>query len=332
MGIDAARLSFQIGVNRLTAICTVLKPVDSSDLGFTLMHEHVLITSAGLKDVYPGLIPRELAIKEGTRRLKEVKAEGVKTIVDLTTMDLGRDVTVIQDVARASGVNIICATGTWLDIPRSFQMADPDDIAKLYTREIEEGIEGTGIRAGVIKVATDIGGVTPAGEVILRAAARAQKATGVPIITHTWSPERVGDQQIAIFEDEGVDLDRVCVGHSNDTTDMEYLTGLFKKGVWVGMDRFPSYRVDLPDWRERTRTIKALIDAGWAERLMVSHDDPMTMLIARKEVFAERIKRNPDHICFIPRKMLPYLRELGGTEEQVRQITINNPARFFGGK
>ena len=300
-------------------------------MGFTLMHEHVLITSAGLKDVYPEFVPRELAIEEGTRRLKEVKAEGVSTVVDLTTMDLGRDVTVIAEVARASGMNIICATGTWLDIPRSFQMADPSDIAKLYIREIEEGIEDTGIRAGVIKVANDIGGVTEAGEIILRAASRAQKATGVPIITHTWSPERVGDQQIAIFEDEGVDLDKVCVGHSNDTTDIDYLTGLFKKGVWVGMDRYPSHREGVPDWRVRTETLMKLIDEGWSNRLMVSHDDPMTMLIAPKAVFDERIIRNPDHICFIPRKMLPYLRELGATNEHLHQITVENPSKFFGG-
>jgi phosphotriesterase-related protein len=211
-------------------------------------------------------------------------------------------------------------------------MADPDDIAKLYIREIEVGIEGTGIRAGVIKVANDIGGVTSEGEIILRAAARAQKATGVPIITHTWSPERVGNQQIAIFEEEGVDLGRVCVGHSNDTMDMEYLTGLLEKGVWVGMDRFPGYRPALPDWRERTQVLKRLMDAGWSERLMVSHDDPMTMLIAPKPVFAQRIKQNPDHICFIARKMLPYLKELGASEKDVQQLVVRNPARFFGGK
>jgi phosphotriesterase-related protein len=316
----------------LATVNTVLGPVDTSKLGFTLMHEHVLITSAGLKDVYPEFVPRELAVREGTRRLKEVKKEGVSTIVDLTTMDLGRDVTVIREVAQASGVNVICATGTWLEIPRAFRMADPDDIAKLYIREIEVGIEGTGIRAGVIKVANDIGGVTPEGAIILRAAARAQKATGVPIITHTWSPERVGDQQIAIFKEEGVDLDRVCVGHSNDTMDMEYLTGLLEKGVWVGMDRFPGYRPALPDWRERTQVLKRLMDAGWGERLMVSHDDPMTMLIAPKSVFAQRIKQNPDHICFIARKVLPYLKELGASEKDVQQLVVRNPARFFGGK
>ena len=124
-------------------------------------------------------------------------------------MDLGRDIRAIEQVSNESGVNFIVATGTWLDIPRSFAAAEPDDIAALYTREIEVGIEGTGIKAAVIKVANDIGGVTEAGETILRAAARAHKATGVPIYTHTRAPERVGDQQVRIFEDEDIDLHQV---------------------------------------------------------------------------------------------------------------------------
>lgn len=240
----------------MPAIATVLGNLDTSKMGFTLVHEHVLITSAGLKDVYPEFIPRDAAIAEAIRRLTEAKAEGISTIVDLTTMDLGRDIRVIEAASRGSGVNIVCATGTWLEIPRAFRTAEPDDIARLYVREIREGIEGTGIRAGVIKVAHDIGGVTEAGEIILKAAARAQKETGVPIITHTWAPERVGDQQVRVFETEKVDLNRVCVGHSNDTADLDYLTGLLKNGVWVGLDRYPTHRPDVPDWRARTRVLR----------------------------------------------------------------------------
>ncbi|MBI4220395.1 MAG: hypothetical protein HY682_09650 [Chloroflexi bacterium] len=312
-------------------VMTVLGPIDTARMGFTLVHEHILLTSAGLKDTYPEFIPRQAAIDEGSRRLKEAKGEGIATIVDLTTMDLGRDVRVLETVSRASGVNVICATGTWLEIPRAFRLADPADITRLYVREIQEGIEGTSIRAGVIKVANDVGGVTEAGEVILRAAARAQKSTGAPIITHTWAPERVGEQQIRVFESEGADLNRICIGHSNDTTDLGYLTGLLEKGVWVGFDRYPSHRPDVPDWRVRTETLKKLMDAGWTGRLLLSHDDPMTMLITTKALFAERIKRNPDHICFIKRRVLPYLKDLGATDAELRQLVVDNPKRFFEG-
>jgi phosphotriesterase-related protein len=314
-------------------VTTVLGPIDTAKMGFTLSHEHVLISSAGIPHVYPEFIPRRAAVQEAIRRVSEAKSEGIQTIVDLTTMDLGRDIRAVEYVSRVSGVNIIAATGTWLEIPRVFRTADPDDISRLYIREIREGIDGTGIKAGVIKVANDVGGVTEPGEIILRAAARAQKATGVPIITHTWAPERVGDQQVRIFEGEGVDLNRVCVGHSNDTTDLEYLTGLLKKGVWLGMDRYPSHRPDVPDWRQRTQTLKALLDAGHGDRILLSHDDPMTNLMQPLAARAERIKRNPDHICFIKRHVLPYLKELGATDAQVRQLVVANPRRFFeGGK
>ena len=199
----------------MPSINTALGPVEISELGFTLSHEHLLISSAGIGQIYPEFIDREAGIAEGIRQFKEAKAEGVDAVIDLSTMDLGRDIRATEQVSSESGVNFIVATGTWLDIPRSFAAAEIDDVAALYTREIEEGIEGTGIKAAVIKVANDMGGVTEAGEKILRAAARANKATGTPIYTHTFAKERVGYQQVQIFEDEGVDLKSVCVGHTS---------------------------------------------------------------------------------------------------------------------
>lgn len=297
-------------------------------MGFTLSHEHLINSSAGIQTTYPEFIDREAGIAEGIRQFKEAKAEGVDTVIDLTTMDLGRDIRAIEQVSRESGVNFIVATGTWLDIPRSFAAADPDDIAHLYTREIEAGIEGTGIRASVIKVANDAGGVTPAGETILRAAARAHKATGVPIYTHTRAQERVGEQQVRIFEDEGVDLNRVCVGHSNDSTDLGYLTGLLDRGVWLGLDRYPSRD---PDWQERTRVVKQLIDDGYGDRLMLGHDNSVAQTIASKARMIERARSNPDGYLFITRNVLPHLRELGATEEQVGALMTGNPGRYFAG-
>ena len=221
----------------MATINSVLGPLDTANLSFTLSHEHVLTASAGIQQVFPEFIDRQGTIEAGVTQFQQVYAEGVRTMVDVTTMDLGRDIRLLEEVSRRSGVQIIAATGIWRDIPRVFWGATPDMIAPLFIREIQEGIEGTGIRAGVIKVANDMGGVTAEGEIILRAAARAHKATGVPISTHTWAPERVGEQQVAIFEDEGVDLNRVYVGHSNDTPDTEYLLGLLRRGVWLGLDR-----------------------------------------------------------------------------------------------
>ena len=216
---------------------------------------------------------------------------------------------------------------------RVFWGATPDTIASLYVREIEEGIEGTGIKAGIIKVATDKGGVTPAGEITLRAAARAQQKTGVPITTHTWAPERVGEEQVRIFLEEGVDLDRVYVGHSNDTTDLDYLTGLLRRGAWLGLDRTPGGLTEgTPDWQGRTETVKRLIDAGFADRILLSHDASVNMVYYGVQAMEDGERHNPDGFLFITRHVLPRLREMGVPEETITRIMVDNPRRFFEGR
>jgi phosphotriesterase-related protein len=311
----------------VSIVNTVLGPRDSSELGFTLSHEHILLSSAGIQDVFPEFIPRDFAIEEGIRQLSEAKAEGVDTIVDLSTMDLGRDVRVIEAVARGSGVNAIVATGTWRDIPRSFAEATPEEIAPLYIREIEVGIQETGIKAGVIKIANEPE-VSEAGEIIVRAAALTNKATGIPIYTHTFAANRVGDRQVEIFEDEGVDLNRVCIGHSNDSTDMGYLTGLLDKGVWLGLDRYPGRDVT---WQERTEVLHKLIENGYGTRLMLSHDWSVAATMMPKERLATRPLDNPDNYLFITRNVLPMLLELGTSQAQVDDLMINNPRHYWEG-
>ena len=316
----------------MTAVNTVLGSIDTSQLGFTLSHEHVGTNAAGLRHTYPDFIDRSGMIEQAATALKEAYVEGLRTMVDVSTFDLGRDVEMMAEVSRASGVHIIAATGNHLAVPRPFGDVSPDVIAPLYVKEIEQGIEGTGIKAAIIKVANDVGGVTPEGEIILRAAARAQKATGVPISTHTWAPERVGEQQVRIFEEEGVDLNRVYVGHSNDTMDTGYLIGLLEKGVWIGLDRYPGGRTPAtPDWEGRTDTVKKLIDAGFGHRIMLGHDWSVTLSIASRQIQEDRQNYNPDGYLFITRKVLPRLRELGATEEQISQIMVDNPRRFFEG-
>jgi phosphotriesterase-related protein len=316
----------------MAPINTVLGPRDTSQLGVTLAHEHVAVTSAGIPHVFPEFIDRAGTIERGVEELGEASVEGLRTIVDVTTFDLGRDVRLLEEVSRRSGVQIICATGTWRDIPRAFWNADPDRIAPLYIREIEAGIENTGIKPGIIKVANDAEGVTREGEIVLRAAARAHRATGVPISTHTWAPARVGEQQVRIFEDEGVDLSRVYVGHSNDTTDLDYLLGLLRKGVWLGLDRYPGRQTDVtPDWEGRTETAKRLIDAGFAQRIMLGHDRSVTLAHASAEQIEARRRANPYGYRFILRTVLPRLRELGVSEETILEIMVENPRRFFEG-
>ncbi len=316
----------------MTVINSVLGPLDTADLGFTLSHEHVLETSAGLQQVYPEFIDRDRGIRKGVEALKEAYEAGVRTIVDVTTFDLGRDVKLLEQVSRESKIHIICSTGIWLDIPRAFWYATPDMIAPLFIKEIEDGIEGTGIKAGVIKVATDVGGITAPGEIVLRAASKAQRATGVPISTHAWALERAGEAQIRVFQEEGVDLNRVYIGHSNDSTDLDYLLNLLELGVWVGLDRLPAgHRPGTPNWETRTTIVKKLIDAGFGHRIMLSHDWQVTLWVSTIEMLESRRKYNPDGYNFISRKVLPRLRQLGISDDVIYQIMVENPRRFFEG-
>ena len=179
----------------MPTVNTVLGPVDVDDLKFTLMHEHVMVSSAGIPHTFPELIDTDRFVTLSVQALKEAAADGVNTYVDVTTMDLGRDVVVLQRLAEQSEVHIIPCTGIWLDIPRAISRITPEELARVFIREIEVGIEGTGIKAGIIKVATSEEGVTPANDIVLRAAAMTCNETGVPISTHTAAMAKVGNDQ-----------------------------------------------------------------------------------------------------------------------------------------
>ena len=314
----------------MATVNTVLGPVDSASLGFTLSHEHIIVSAAGMSHTYPEFHDRQGTIDDAVVALKEAYDGGLRTIIDMTTFDLGRDVRLLEEVSRRTGVNIILATGSHRTVPRVFWNVSPDDIAPLYVKEIEEGIEGTGIKAGVIKSASDRGGMTDHEEINLRAVARAQNQTGARISTHTWSPDRVGEQQILVLEEEGVDLSRVYIGHSNDDTDLDYLLGMLRKGVWLGLDRFPGGRVSgTPGWQKRTEMVKALIDAGYGHRIMLAHDHSIPRSQPTRQLRDERQNYNPDAYQFISRRVLPYLSDLGASDQDIDRIMVENPRSFF---
>jgi phosphotriesterase-related protein len=223
----------------MTAIVdTALGAVATSALGPTLMHEHIVTRSPGVQENWPHLWDRASIVAIAERKMADLHARGIRAIVDLTTVDLGRDIGLIVEVARRSRVHVIVATGVWWMPPRYFSGHGVDEVAALFIRDITQGIGTSGVKAAIIKCATDTAGVTPVIETILRASARAQKATGVPISTHTWAAGRTGLAQQAIFAQEGVDLRRVIIGHSGDSEDLDYLRGFMERGSTIGMDRF----------------------------------------------------------------------------------------------
>ena len=200
-----------------------------------------------------------------------------------------------------------------------------DVLDDFFLHDIEEGIAGTGVRPGILKCATDEAGVTPAVERVLRAVARVHRATGVPISTHTHAATRRGLEQQAIFAEEGVDLSRVVIGHSGDSTDLGYLEELLDAGSTLGMDRF-GVDVYCPT-RQRVETVARLCERGWAQQIVLSHDtschidwfDPVQLAAAAPNW----------HFLHISRDVLPALRAHGVTEDQIDQMLVEAPRRIL---
>ncbi len=317
----------------MSSINGVLGPLAADDLGFTLMHEHVMVCASGLLESYPDLLgpDREERAVQTLKRAREVG--GINTIVDATTFDLGRNPELLKTVAAGSGMNIINVTGWWLDVPRFLHGVGPKQMAAEFVRDIEEGFRGTDIKAGLLKCAADFEGVTPPLEVMARAVARAHNETGVPIMVHSYPTGQVARRQIEIFREEGVDLTRVKIDHSNDTTDTEYLQWILDQGCYLGLDRYPGRNVSP---HMRTVTLKRLIDMGHGERLCPAHDC-ICLHIHKEQPDGsipdehEFTRSNPEQYLYIHRFVIPELLELGATEADIEQLFVHNPRRFLTG-
>lgn len=320
-------------MSEAASINTVLGPVAPSALGFTLMHEHVLVAAPGLYQSYPDLLGRGPEAR-AIETLKRAKAAGIDSILDATTFDLGRHAPLLAAVSKASGVNIVNVTGWWLDVPRFLQGVGPQQMAREFVRDLEEGFRGTGIKAGLLKCAADIDGVTAPLEVMARAVARAHRETGIPIMVHSHPGTQLARRQLQIFKEEGVDLTRVKIDHSNDTTDTEYLQWILDQGCYLGLDRYPGRFVSP---RMRTHTLKALMDMGHTERLCPSHDciclhihneQPDGSVPEQHDFY----KGNPDQYLYMHRRVIPQLQEMGATDADIHTLFVDNPRRFLASR
>lgn len=313
---------------------TVTGPLAASSLGPTLMHEHVFSLYAEVR-VQDGTWDEETRIAHAAAKLHDAYEGGIRTVVDLTVYGLGRNLRLLQRVSERSGVNIVAATGVYFfsEMPgyfrRRIDLEGPEVLEDLFVGEIEDGVFDTGIRAAVIKCALDREGVTKDTDLALRAAARAQVRTGVPLSTHTHPASANGLEQQRIFREEGVDPERVIIGHSGDTTDLDYLTRLLDGGTFLGMDRFGSYRP--PPLDERVQTVATLCAKGYAERLVLSHDTNCWSDKVPDHLRGTRPECSPAPFTFVTDQVLPRLREAGVSEGQIDQMLVDNPRRIFAG-
>lgn len=321
----------------MSSVQTITGGIDSDQLGRVLMHEHVFVFNHEYAANYPETWDDVQRTDDAVAKLADLKASGIDTIVDLTVLGLGRDIRRVRAVAERSPVHIIAATGyyTFNELPTYLRLRGPgrliggeEPMVDMFVRDISEGIAGTGIRAGILKCATDVPGVTPDVERVLRSVARAHLRTGVPISTHTDVATERGLEQQKIFAEEGVDLGNVIIGHSGDSEDLDYLQRLLDNGSYLGMDRF-GLDNRLP-FDKRIRTVVELVRRGYATRLVLSHD---ASCHSHNFPDAYRAEHLPNwNYTHISRDVIPALLEAGVSQRDIDTMLVDNPRDIFSAR
>jgi phosphotriesterase-related protein len=310
-------------------------PIGSDELGVVLIHEHIFVRNPELEVNLPdGEWDPEAAVEAAVVGLTELFELGIRTVVDLTVPGLGRDVRLVAGVAERAPVTLVASTGWYTPnvLPTYFQfhgpgrpIDGPDSLVELFVRDITDGIAGTNVRAGMLKVMTDTDGITPDVGRVMAAAATAHRETGVPITTHSNPASRNGLAQQAFLRERGVRPERIIIGHSGDTDDLDYLRALMDNGSTIGMDRFGMEHV-LPDDR-RVRTVVSLLEQGYADRIVLSHDAAFYSHVTPPSWRASHAPRW--RMDTISRHILPALRDAGVSADQIDLMLVRNPQRLL---
>lgn len=298
-----------------STVMTVTGSLRSDELGFTLPHEHIF---ANQVREYRGnglLNDEALAILE----MKRYTESGGRTLIDCTIDELGRDPLALQRVSTATGVNIVMGCGhyrdPYLDI-HWFDKNSVDAIAELMIYDLEEGVNDTGVRSGIIgEIGADKWYISAAEERSFRAAARAHRATGVTITTHAarWP---VGLPQLDLLAEEGVDPRCVIIGHCDMVPTPGYHEAVASRGAWVEFDTIRGESEF--DTSLRVQFVVNMVELGFADQVLISHD-----LCLRTHMSAV----GGCGYDFIIRDFIPRLRSAGLDDEVIHRITVENPAR-----
>ena len=313
-----------------TTVNTVLGPISSSALGVTLIHEHLKIAWLGWEMDPFNTYDRKTAIADSIRNMVEVKELGVSTVVDPAPMGLGRDPEFHAEVAQASGINLIISTGLDADMrsmPPYFRVRTTDEIAAVYVHDLTEGIEGTGIKAGIIKAATGEGVITRHEGRALRAAARASLKTGAPIVTHT-TAATMGVEQAELFLGEGLSPKKFMIGHCCFSSELPYLRTIMDLGCSIGFDQIGVLNSQSDD--NRLAMLVGLLALGYADRILLSQDHVCCIVGAAPERLQDRIAVAKEHRhSHLIRSFLPRLRGAGVREDVIHQMMETNPRSLY---
>lgn len=326
---------------RTDLVETVTGAVSGDELGTTLVHEHLFVGDPQLDRDLPHPEWEEAtavdeSVDEAVDLLTHLAALGVDSIVDLTVPGLGRDVRLVQEVARRAPVRVLAATGwyTMDALPPFFHLngpgltvEGPDPLVELFRRDVTVGIAGTGVRAAVIKVASGARDLTDDVARVFAAAAEVHRTAGVPISTHSDPTTCSGLEQQRLLGSLDVPLDRVVIGHAGDCPDGARLRHLAQAGSFLGFDRFGMAHTGRDE--ERIRRLLDLLEAGYERQLLLSQD---AAVFSRVTPPSWRRTHAPSwRMDHLHTEILPRLRRLGMDRRLEHQLLVENPRRLLAG-
>ena len=320
---------------------TLKGPIPVDELGNTLMHEHVFTLDADYVANYGDgdWWDEDAEVAKATTKLRHLNSLGIDTIVDPTVLGLGRNIPRLLRVAAEVDLQIIVATGlyTYGDLPFPYTQRGPgtmlggdEQMITDFTRDITEGIGSTQVKAAFLKCAVEHAAMSPGVDRTLRAVAQTSVDTGAPITVHTNMREGTAPLAVDVLVAEGVDMTKVVIGHAGDSDDLDVLMALADTGAILGMDRFGLDVFGSTD--ERVTTIVSLVERGYGDRMVLSHDASCFIDWFGPDPTALQEVLMPNwHYEHISHDVLPALLAAGVTQAQIDQMLISTPMRYFGG-
>ncbi len=317
---------------------SVLGSISVDTLGLTLMHEHLKIGYPGWEVDTTLDFDREAELSEAVARLSRLRELGVSTFVDPCPMELARDPDFMADVSRESGVHIICSTGLYIEqglelagFPAYFRALGVEQIQRIYTTELREGIGDRRVKPGVIKCATGPHSIGEHEEKALRAGARTALELDVRITTHT-TMGSMGNEQLDILLAEGMPAHQIVIGHCDWNPDTAYHRSLLERGCYIGFDGVGIDGLQ-PD-EVRIANLVELIGAGFERQLVLSHDHIGCWHFRPEDAppTVTHLQSQPKRrFTYLLEEFVPNLLKAGATEGSIDTMLVENPRRYFAG-
>ncbi|HOO73800.1 MAG TPA: hypothetical protein PLS66_00775 [Tepiditoga sp.] len=286
--------------------------------GYTYMHEHMRLDLSGVKKDQDCNLD---CYDETLEEIKELFSMGIKNIVEVTNIGMERDISYINRLGEKSGMNFIVSTGFYKEpfLPEYVYEKNEKELAQIMISEIEKGIDNTGVKAGIIgEIGTSNNEIKDSELKIFKAASIAHLETGKPITTHT-TLGTMGKEQIKIFREYGVDLNKVIIGHTDLTGDEGYIEDLINKGVYVEIDTIGKIKY-LSD-EKRLDIVNKLCSKGYSERMVLSMD------ITRK---SHMKKFGGIGYTYLMNYFIPELLKMNVKNNDIENMLRYNPLKIFG--